>query len=167
MFIYLRLTLDATPDAAWEALGSPTVFRNVAAPMMRVVSKEKGGFPTRWVEGEPHTVSVRVWGVIPMGTQVIRIEYTERPGGVRMVIDRGAGRSGLLGLMPKWDHRMAVSATEDGKTLYRDRLAVRAGLLTPFAWIALWVVWQARGERLKRLARDWKAPGTGQVPHTD
>jgi hypothetical protein len=62
---------------------------------------------------------------------------------------------------------MAVSATDDGRTLFRDRLAVRAGLLTPLVWISMWAFWQVRGARLKKLAPTWPTPHTSQVPHTD
>jgi hypothetical protein len=31
----------------------------------------------------------------------------------------------------------------------------------------MWAFWQVRGARLKKLARTWRAPGGGQVPHTD
>ncbi|CAB4894464.1 MAG: hypothetical protein F2808_03080 [Actinobacteria bacterium] len=167
MFVFLRFTLDTTPDAAWDALTSPAVFRQVSAPLVRVRSREKGGFPERWIDGTPHEVSLRLLGIFPLGHQRIQVSFAERPGGVRMIIDKGAGLTGFLRVMPRWDHRMAVSATDDGRTLYRDRLAVRAGLLTPLVWLSMWAFWQVRASRLKRLASTWAEPHTSQVPHTD
>jgi hypothetical protein len=90
-----------------------------------------------------------------MGRNSIDITYTERPGGVRMVIDQGEPLTGVLSLTSAWDHRMAVSAAPGGKTLYRDRLSVRAGILTLPLWLGLWALWQYRGARLQKLARRW------------
>ena len=46
---------------------------------------------------------------------------------------------------------MAVSALPDGRTLYRDRLDISAGIATPFIWAAMWIMWQWRAARLRRL----------------
>ena len=42
-----------------------------------------------------------------------------------------------------------------GKTLYRDRLIIGAGALTPAAWYGMWALWQWRGARLRQLAPNW------------
>ncbi len=155
MNIFLRLELDCSPDAAWSALGNPAVFRSVLRPLMRVRSLDEGGFPSRWDETKVHHVSMSLFGVLPMGKQSIDISYTQRPGGVRMVIDQGEPLSGLLSFTKTWDHRMAVSASAGGKTLYRDRLSVRAGILTLPLWLGLWALWQYRGAKLSKLAKKW------------
>ena len=157
MYVFLRLELDCSPDDAWAALGNPAVFRAVMKPLMRVRSLDAGGFPKRWSADEVHHVSMRLFGVVPMGHHSIDITYTERPGGVRMVIDQGEPLSGILSRTSTWDHRMAVSASPGGKTLYRDRLSVKAGILTLPLWLGLWALWQYRGARLQKLAKRWGA----------
>lgn len=153
--VFLRLTLDCEPDAAWKAIANPAVFTAVSAPLMRVSSREKGGFPKAWTATGPHEVSLRLLGIIPMGHQLIDVSFTERPGGVRMMIDAGKPVSGPLKIVSGWDHRMAVSAADGNKTLYRDRLVVKAGLLTPLVFIGMWTFWQIRGAKLKKFARSW------------
>jgi hypothetical protein len=155
MYVFLRLELDCSPDDAWAALGNPAVFRAVTRPLLRVRSLDKNGFPKRWSETDVHYVSMSLLGLIPMGRHSIDITYSERPGGVRMVIDQGEPLSGILSRTSTWDHRMAVSAAPGGKTLYRDRLSVRAGILTLPLWLGLWALWQYRGARLQKLARRW------------
>lgn len=155
MYVFLRLELDCSPDDAWSALGNPAVFRAVTRPLIRVRSLDAGGFPKRWSETEVHHVAMSLFGVLPLGKHSIDITYTERPGGVRMVIDQGEPLTGMLSRTSTWDHRMAVSAGPGGKTLYRDRLSVRAGLLTLPMWLGLWALWQYRGARLQKLAKRW------------
>lgn len=155
MYVFLRLELDCSPDDAWDALSNPAVFRAVTRPLLRVRSLDKGGFPKRWSPTDVHYVSMSLFGVVPMGRHSIDITYTERPGGVRMVIDQGEPLSGVLARTSTWDHRMAVSAAPGGKTLFRDRLSVRAGILTIPLWLGLWALWQYRGARMQKLAKRW------------
>ncbi|MEJ3404500.1 hypothetical protein WDJ51_07130 [Rathayibacter sp. YIM 133350] len=152
----LKLVLDCDPDAAWRALRSPAVLREVAAPWLDFASREPGGFPTVWQAG-PHSVdalALRMWAV---GEEVIDLSFPDGlPEGVRMLRDGGGGRSGVMGALSTWDHRMAVSAAPGGKTLYRDRLRFDAGAITPAIWYPTWLFWQWRGLRLRQLAPTWR-----------
>jgi hypothetical protein len=158
MNIFLKLTLDCEPEVAWEAITRPDVFRAVSSPLLKMTSLEPGGFPSNWVGDGPHRVKISFLGLVPMGTQTIDVSFTERPGGVRMMIDAGAALTGPLSITRDWNHRMAVSAAPKGKTLYRDRLVVKAGLATPAIWLGMWAFWQYRAWRLQRLSSSWK-PG--------
>ena len=48
MVVMLKERLACRPEAAWRALQSPTVMREVAGPWLAYASKEDGGFPSRW-----------------------------------------------------------------------------------------------------------------------
>lgn len=153
MDVFLRIALDTDVDTVWDALSRPAQMRVAARPFIRVRSLEKGGFPSRWAAGVPHMVALSLFGVIPLGSQVVEVRYEERPGNVRMVIDSGAPMSGPLTRLSVWDHRMAVSPLGDRKTLYRDRLRVQAGWITPLLWVGLWFMWQLRGRSLTQAMR--------------
>ena len=161
----LKLILDCDPDAAWRALQSPTVFREVALPWVDFRSGDPAGFPTVW-DGREHRVAVRALGAVTVGTQAIRLDTLRsadpRERDTRVLRDSGGGTGGVLAAVPHLDHRMAIAPDPAGpdsdgriRTLYRDRLIVRAGLLTPVAWYALWAFWQWRGVRLRQLAPSW------------
>jgi hypothetical protein len=161
--VLLKLILDCDPDAAWRAIRSPAVFREVSSPLVHIESLAPGGFPTVWEPGR-HPVLMRGGGVLPMGEQVIRLDFeTMQRGAVRVVHDSGRGVSGPVTALRLWDHRMAVAPDPagTGKTLYRDQLVLGAGVLTPFAWYALWAFWQWRGHRLQQLAPGWAFDGGG------
>ena len=147
----LKQVLDCEPDAAWHAIRSPEVFRAVSSPLMRFSSTEELG--ETWTQGE-HPVTARLLGVIPIGTQVIDLTYTQR-GDVRFVHDTGEPTSGPLSLVSYWHHTMAVSPLDDGRTLFRDRLLFDAEPLSLAVWPAVWAFWQWRGIQLKRLSADW------------
>jgi hypothetical protein len=154
MRILLKLVLDCPPDAAWRAIRDPQVFAAVSAPLVRFSSQERDGFPANWAEGA-HPVSVSAFGIVPMGEQVIDISFPVRDDGVRMMRDAGGAISGPLALVTRWDHRMAVSALPDGRTLYRDKLEYSAGPATMLLWPVYWAFWQWRARGLVRLARTW------------
>ena len=155
MNIFLKLTLDCAPEDAWEAITRPDVFRAVSSPLLKMTSLEPAGFPSNWAGDGPHRVKIAFLGVIPMGTQTIDVSFTQKPGGVRMMIDSGEALTGPLAITRAWDHRMAISAAPSGKTLYRDRLVVKAGVATPAIWLGMWVFWQYRASRLRKLSSAW------------
>jgi hypothetical protein len=151
MRVLLKLVLDCDPDAAWRAIRSPAVFREVSSPLAA------DGFPTVWEPGQ-HPVEMRGGGVIPMGKQIIRLNFeTRQHGDVRIVHDSGQGVTGAVSAIRLWDHQMAIAPDPagTGKTLYRDQLRIGAGVLTPFAWYSLWAFWQWRGRKLQQLAPTW------------
>jgi hypothetical protein len=161
MRVRLDLLLDCPPDAAWEAVHSPAVFREVSGPFTSVRSLEPGGFPERWPGGD-HRVRLKMFGFLPMGSQLIRLSDEARPG-ERVVHDEGRPLSGVMSVVRRWHHRMAVSDDGTGRTRFRDTLDVGAGLLTPFAWLGFSLVWQLRARELRRLAPSWAEQfgGTG------
>lgn len=158
MRVLLKQILDCPPDAAWRAIRSPAVFREVSAPLVGLESRDAGGFPTVWEPGE-HLVAVRGLGLVPLGEQAIRLDVSTRHrGDVRILRDTGRGVSGSIALVTRWDHRMAIAADPagTGKTLYRDQLAFRAGPATLALWPAFWAFWQWRMRRLTLLAPTWR-----------
>ncbi len=159
MRVRLDLLLDCPPDAAWEAVHSPAVFRAVSGPFTTAASLEPGGFPRRWADTE-HRVRLRLLGLLPMGTQLIRLRDETRPDGTRIVHDEGGPLTGAMSIVSRWHHRMAISpdpSAPDARTRFRDALDVSAGVLTPVSWFGFWVFWQLRALKLRRLAPGWAA----------
>lgn len=158
MRVLLKEILDCDPDAAWRALRSPAVLREVSSPLLALHSEEASGFPTVWAEGA-HPVGLHALGVIPFGRQRIDLAVSTRQHGrVRVLRDTGRGESGPLAVLTRWDHTMAISADPSGtgKTLYRDQLIFEAGPATLALWPSFWAFWQWRMRQLKRLAPSWR-----------
>jgi hypothetical protein len=159
MRVRLDLLLDCPADAAWEAVHSPAVFRAVSGPFTTAESLEPEGFPERWA-GIEHRVRLRMLGVLPMGTQLIRLRDETLADGTRVVHDEGGPLTGAMRIVTRWHHRMAISpdaASPGARTRFRDTLELGAGVLTPFAWLGFWVFWQLRARQLRRLAPAWSA----------
>ncbi|CAN5160099.1 hypothetical protein BH09ACT1_BH09ACT1_29500 [soil metagenome] len=154
MKVMLKLVLNCTPDAAWQAVRSPSVFTAVSKPFTTFSSLEPDGFPAVWPAGD-HPAAAKAFGLVPIGVQVIRISFPDPVGDVRRVLDTGFGESGLLTGVRRWNHTMAVSPAPGGKTLYRDRLIFEAGAITPLLWPVYWAFWQWRALRISQLARGW------------
>ncbi|MBG6108857.1 hypothetical protein [Frigoribacterium sp. CG_9.8] len=156
MQILLKLVLDCSADAAWDAVRSPRGMQQVSAPLTTFESLEPGGFPPTWSAGE-HTVRISSFGGVTVGDQVIGISYPEREDDVRVQVDTGRGLSGPLALVTKWQHSIAIAPAPHGRTLYRDQLVFEAGALTPLLWLGYWAFWQWRGARIRALAPSWEA----------
>lgn len=152
MRVLLKTELDCSPDAAWRAIRDPRVFAAVSAPL-RIRSLQAGGMPRQWGE-QRHLVRISLGGVA-LGEQAIDVRFPHRRDGVRVLRDAGGPLSGALAPVTRWQHDMAVSAAPGGRTLYRDRLIIEAGPLTPLLWLGFWLFWQWRVAGLRRLARTW------------
>ncbi|HEU0205717.1 MAG TPA: hypothetical protein VFQ74_03360 [Pseudolysinimonas sp.] len=152
MHVHLKLVLACSPDAAWRAIRSPSVFADVSYPLLEFEPLGAGHFPLEWDEGS-HPVAARaLFSIFDAGTQDIDIAFSER-GAVRILEDHGGPLSGPLRIVTRWRHRMAVAAgPTPGTTLFRDRLEFSAGPVTPLVWLALWAFWQWRGRRLVQLS---------------
>ena len=145
----LRFELDAYPDEVWAMLHDPLALAEVVAPLLELEPVGHRRFPPTWTPGD-HLVRLRVLGILPVGEQVIRLSMSRR-GGARILEDSGGPVSGALGLVTGWRHRMAVSPLPGGRTLYRDRLDISAGTLTPLVWIGAWALWQYRTRGIRRV----------------
>lgn len=95
--------------------------------MVVIVSREKGGFPPTWRPG-PRRVWMWLFGLIPLGSQTINIEFPESKDGSYRLRDNGSGL-----LARKWDHHLSLEPHGDGSR-YRDRIHLAAGVFTPFVW---------------------------------
>lgn len=145
----LRFELDAYPDEVWAMLHDPTALGEVVAPLIELEPVGHRRFPPTWTPGD-HFVRLRMLGILPIGDVRIRLSSSRRAG-ARILEDSGGPVSGVLGLTKSWRHRMAVSPLPGGRTLYRDRLDISAGVLTPLAWFAAWTLWQYRAIGIRRV----------------
>ncbi len=159
MHVQLKLVLDCTPDAAWNAIRSPAVFRAVSAPFADFVPLDGDTFPELWQAGS-HPVEARaLFGLLAAGTQDIDVRLHTSRHGVRILEDRGGPLTGPLTVITRWRHRMAIGSWPDGRTYFRDRLEFSAGPLTPVLWIGFWLFWQWRARRLLALAPGFPRQG--------
>jgi hypothetical protein len=55
--------------------------------------------------------------------------------------------NGHSALIKTWDHRITIASDDQGGTLYRDEVEVRAGLLTPFIWVFAQIFYRHRQRR--------------------
>jgi len=155
--VQLKFRIPASPDAAWAALHSPEVLAALYGPVLVVeplghVDDDRRGSLLNTA------VRLRLFGLVTVGTQLIGAyddvrEHDGEP--VRILRDSGIPLTGPLAALDVWDHRMAVSALPDGRTLWRDRL-VFGGPTSALLWPMLWATWQWRGWRIRRLSRTWE-----------
>jgi len=129
--VELTTTLNAPLDAVWEALQSPETLIHVSEGFISFRPIDPPELPVRWSPGE-YTVAVRAWGVLPIGQQVLGIEFPDVAPPKRALRDNGRG-----GVAKVWDHWIIVEPMGDAQTRYTDRIRVEAGLLTPA--LKLWV----------------------------
>lgn len=161
MRILLKLVIDCDPDAAWRALQSPRALAELYGPLLDIDPLVESEMPTSWSRGSEAAVRMSLAGMIPLGTQLIRVtdRTTPDPGTgetVRIGRDTGIPLTGPLASLDVWDHQMAIASApgDPSKTLWRDRLVI-GGPTAVALWPVLWTVWQWRAARIRALAPTW------------
>lgn len=155
MRIYVASPLACTADAAWEAAHRPAVAAQLYAPLFRMQPLD-GAPPERFTSGDRVRVSLRVLGAIPVGSQLIAVDDVLDVSDARVMRDSGRPLSGPLALLRTWNHEMMVSTLPTGQTVWKDELRVTGVFAVPMAPV-LWLMWQWRIAKLRRLARRWDA----------
>ena len=152
--LVLRTHLAAPADKVWAAVQTPALLEHVAAPVLRF-DPVSGATPAVW-DGA-HEVRLRLFGLIPLGPQVIDVsrDVSRAREGVRRIRDNGRGR-----LARVWDHWITIADDGRGGTAYEDAVEIRAGLLTPGVWLFAFGFYAWRQHRWRRLvARDFRIGG--------
>ena len=144
--VVLKTYLEAPADKVWEELSKPQLLTFVAHPLMKFEPLEPPEFPARW-EQRDYIVSMRFYGIIPVGRQTIRISWPDADGTKRFVRDDGASA-----LIRHWDHLITIEEV-DGGTAYTDQVQIAAGLLTPFLALFARGFYAHRQRRWQQLVR--------------
>ena len=143
MLVNVSTYLPCEPEQAIRNLKTTRLHQYVAAPLLGMFPIQPPRLPEVWPEGTSW-FSMRLFGFIPFGKQAIVISFPEHKGGF-CVRDNGYGS-----LTRKWDHVVTVEASGNG-TLYRDRVTVEAGILTPLVWGFALVFYRHRQGRWRKL----------------
>jgi hypothetical protein len=142
-----RSVVLSAPFALVEAqLSRPALMQAVARPLVDIRSREPGGYPDHWAGG-PHRASLWLFGLLPLGPQVINASRLPAPPGEARLRDNGHGP-----LIRRWDHHITLTDLGHGHTRYTDALEIGAGPLTPFVWAAAQLLFLWRQRQLVRIA---------------
>ncbi len=143
--IELTTTLNAPLDTVWEALQHPATLVHVSQGFLSFTPVDPPELPERWAEGE-YRVSLKAFGVLPIGSQVLGVEFPEVEPPQRALRDNGRG-----GITKVWDHWIFIEPLGEDQTRYTDRIRVEAGLLTPILKPWVRAFYRHRQKRWRRL----------------
>lgn len=159
MIIDIETQLPAPPERIWAEVKTSKLLLYVAAPLVRFYPIEPKALPERWTAGR-YRVSMWFLGLIPLGRQWVVISEppappdTPAPEETQIIRDEGTGD-----LVRVWDHWIFIRPGPDGTTLYRDRVDVKAGPLTPFVWLfAAWFYRHRQARWRKLVSRGFHYP---------
>ena len=150
-------TVAGSTGGAGAAVLSAAVAAGLYAPLL-VMSPERR-FPDRFTTGDRIRVRLRLWGVVPLGSQRIEIEDSASEDGTaggRTMHDVGRPLTGPLALLAGWHHRITILPVTARGAIWRDELTI-SGAFAPLCWPVFAVMWRWRRARLKRRARSWEA----------
>lgn len=147
MTVSLTTRLDASPDRVWDEARKPRLLFHIGHPLMKFTMTDPDHVPDYW-DCCDYLVSLRLYGVIPLGSQTISISYPEPTEQAFYLRDKGHSAS-----IRRWDHLVTVARDAEG-TLYTDYLEIEAGLRTPLVTAFAWWFYAHRQGRLRILDRN-------------
>ena len=143
MIVDISTHLPCSFDQAVFQVRKPQLLQFVAAPLVRFTPIDPARFPDVWSE-QTYWVRLQLFGLVPFGKQAIVISLLPTGNGFAL---RDAGHSAIV---KTWDHVITIQPNTVG-VLYRDRVEVKAGLLTPFIWVFAQLFYRHRQRRWRSL----------------
>lgn len=137
-------SLDASADAVWAAVKTPSAFRTVTRGLLAMPAIRRR--QDEWREGETVVGWVFLFGFLPFSRHHLHIVSIDES--TRTLSSREFG-----GLITMWNHDIEVSPIDATSCRYRDRIDIDAGLVTPV--VALYARWfyRMRQRRWRVLAK--------------
>jgi len=143
MRLDISTRLPCTLEQAVSQVMTTRLLQYVSYPLVFFKPVDAPQLPHTWTVGT-HWVFLTLFGFVPLGRQAIVISMPAVETGFAL---RDAGHSRLI---PVWDHVITIEPNAAG-VVYRDRVEVRAGVLTPFIWVFAQIFYRHRQRRWRRL----------------
>jgi hypothetical protein len=149
MKVSLSTVIALPPETVWAEVQTAPLLMHIAWPLVQFVPAGNDPLET-FKPGGNYPVKLRLFGVLPFGTQWIVTSTHEPETGVWPKRLRDNGYSALIS---KWDHWITIAPSANGATDYRDEVDISAGIMTPFIWAFAQVFYRHRQRRWRGLAR--------------
>ena len=145
MRVFVESLLPCSADLAWAAVQTSALHAEVSAPLVAFRPVAGETLPERWRAGQSVRCRVYLFGLIPVGTQVILLERIDPAA--REIQSRESAR-----LIARWDHLIRIRPTSDGRCRYSDEIEIEAGWRTPLVWLFAQAFYRHRQWRWRRVA---------------
>ncbi|MGL4575235.1 MAG: DUF3703 domain-containing protein, partial [Burkholderiaceae bacterium] len=137
------------PETVWKEVQTAQLLIHIAWPLVRFIPV--GDEPLEaFKPGGSYQVKLRLFGILPFGTQWIVSSLCEPEMGAWPKRLRDNGYSALIS---KWDHWITIAPAAEGGTEYRDEVDISAGIMTPFIWAFAQGFYWYRQRRWRGLGR--------------
>ena len=141
------------PETVWAEVQKAGLLQHIAWPLVRFIPVDDAAFES-FRPGGRYEVKLRLFGLIPFGTQWIVTSMHDADGTDWPKRLRDNGHSALIS---RWDHWITVMPEPNGGTHYSDEVEVSAGALTPFIWAFAQIFYWHRQRRWRGLANSFAA----------
>jgi len=141
------------PETVWAEVQTAGLLQHIAWPLVRFIPVDDAAFES-FRPGGRYQVRLRLFGIIPFGTQWIVTSLHEADSTDWPKRLRDNGHSALIS---RWDHWITVTPDPNGGTHYSDEVEVSAGALTPFIWAFAQIFYWHRQRRWRGLANSFAA----------
>lgn len=123
----------------------PQTMVIISRPVVVFVPVSPLHLPAQWADGQTYRVRILLFGLIPVGWYEIRIRLVRDQKDVFIGKDQGRGL-----ITPTWDHTVILKR-RGTQTVYRDKIDIAAGWLTPLVALFAKAIYTRRQRRWKTV----------------
>jgi hypothetical protein len=136
--------LSASADSVWSAVKTPAAFRTVTRRLiaMPAIAERE----SEWREGETVVGWVFLFGFLPFSRHHLHVARIDDAS--RTLSSREHG-----GLITTWNHDIVITPVDATSCLYRDRIEIDAGIMTPLIVVYARWFYRMRQRRWRALAK--------------
>lgn len=135
--------LEASADAVWAAVKTPSAFRTVTRGLlaMPVIRRRQD----EWREGETVVGWVFLFGFLAFSRHHLHVASIDES--TRTLSSREFG-----GVIKTWNHDIEINPIDAKTCRYRDRIEIEAGIMTPVIVVYARWFYRMRQRRWRALA---------------
>ncbi len=138
------LACDAA--TAWREERKISHWLAMSWPLRAFDPLEPPAWPVSWTQDQDLLVRSRLFGLLPLGRQRIRVvEFHE---GSREIVTEEHGSA-----IRRWSHKVQIRAVDQATCRYCDRIDLEAGVLTLPLWLFAAFFYRLRHSRWRIFAR--------------
>lgn len=149
MKVLLATTIDLPPSTVWVQVQTASLLQHIAWPLVRFIPVDRMSFST-FKPGGRYQVKLRLFGLVPFGTQWIVTSLHEPEIGDWPKRLRDNGHSALI---ETWDHWITIAPDDQGGTRYTNEVEISAGVITPLVWAFAQIFYRHRQRRWHGLSQ--------------
>ena len=152
MRLRIETLLACDAAAAWQEERKISHWLAMSWPLLIFDPLQPPAWPVSWAQDRDLLVQSRLFGLLPLGRQRIRVVGVHEDTLEIVTEEHGS-------TIRRWSHKVQIRAVDQATCRYCDRIDLEAGVSTLPLWLFAAFFYRLRHHRWRRFARKLRRGG--------